>query len=64
MGGNSTLAQFGSLSPILSQRWYAFSRKSSRNSGSFFLAEIMRTICSSNPLGAISDSMSVTKPYL
>src|SRR5512134_1980374 len=33
------------------------------NAGSFFLAEIVRTMSSFRPRGMDSDSMSVTKPY-
>jgi hypothetical protein len=57
-----TLAQVGSV--IVSQWRYAFSRHSSMNSGSFFFAEIRRTTSSLRPRGIVSDSMSVTKPYL
>ncbi len=35
----------------------------SMNGGSFFLAEINRTMSSSSPGGAASDSTGVTKPY-
>src|SRR4051812_37292278 len=34
------------------------------NGGSFFLAEIRRTVSSFRPRGMTSDSMSVTNPYL
>src|SRR5438552_3404488 len=43
---------------------YAFSRHSSMNSGSFFLAEIIRMMSSFRPLGTCSAPMSVTKPHL
>src|SRR6476619_6975243 len=42
----------------------AFRRNSSSHSGSFFFAEIARTTSSLRPGGSVSDSMSVTKPYL
>src|SRR5690242_4257895 len=42
----------------------ALRRHSSRKGGSFFLEEISRTVSSVNPGGALSDSTSVTKPYL
>src|SRR4029450_13235292 len=42
----------------------AFSRHSSSHSGSFFLAEIIRTMSSLRPRGTSSASMSVTNPYL
>src|SRR5437879_741861 len=51
-------------SSIVSQCRYAFRRQSSINFGSFFLAEIMRTMSSLKPRGTVSVSMSVTKPYL
>src|SRR3982751_1539357 len=53
---------FGSV--IVSQWRYAFNRNSSIHSGSFFFAEISRIVSSFNPFGIVSDSMSVTKPYL
>src|SRR5438105_2728017 len=46
------------------QRRYAPSRQSSIHSGSPFLFEMKRTISSLRPLAAVSDSMSVVKPYL
>ena len=42
----------------------AFRRNSSSHSGSLFFAEIARTTSSLRPGGSVSDSMSVTKPYL
>src|SRR3546814_10937601 len=49
---------------MVSQCRLAFRRHSSSHSGSAFLAEMQRTISSFRPLGAVSASMSVTKPYL
>src|SRR5882757_4945899 len=49
---------------MVSQRRYASSRHSSIQAGSFFLAEMKRTISSDRPLGALSDSISVSNPYL
>src|SRR6476659_10036658 len=49
---------------MVSQRRYASSRQASIQSGSFFLAEMNRTVSSERPLGAFSDSISVTNPYL
>src|SRR5436190_9790167 len=49
---------------IFSQPRYAFRRNSSIHSGSFFFEEISRTVSSLKPFGMVSDSMSVTKPYL
>src|SRR5690242_2251266 len=49
---------------MVSQRLKASSRHASIHSGSFFLAEMNRTVSSERPLGAFSDSMSVTNPYL
>src|SRR5215203_6934053 len=62
MGPYSTRAHVGSR--IVSQRRYASSRHSSIHCGSFFLAEIKRTVSSDRPFGAFSDSISVTNPYL
>ena len=42
----------------------AASRHSSSHSGSVFLAEMKRTVSSLRPGGAVSASISVTKPYL
>src|SRR5438093_13598345 len=42
----------------------ALRRQSSMNRGSFFFAEIRRTMSSFSPRGAVSASMSVTNPYL
>src|SRR6266849_1387459 len=57
---------FGHLrgSSIFSQLRKAFRRNSNSHSGSFFLAEIKRTVSSLKPRGIVSDSMSVTQPYL
>src|SRR5215208_7992905 len=52
----------GSVS--LSQPRNALSRHSSSHSGSPFFAEMRRMMSSFRPLGAESDSISVTKPYL
>src|SRR5712691_2236265 len=49
---------------MVSQRRNASRRQSSIHSGSFFLAEMKRTVSSERPLGAFSDSISVTNPYL
>src|SRR5207302_8933697 len=62
MGPYFTFGQCGSC--IFSQFRYALSRQSSIHSGSRFLAEISRITSSFRPAGTISDSMSVTKPYL
>src|SRR5918997_3236578 len=51
-------------SAILSQPRKAFRRHSSSQSGSPFLADIKRMMSSFRPLGAESDSISVTNPYL
>jgi hypothetical protein len=56
------LAHSGSV--ISRQARNAASRHSSSHAGSPFLAEMKRTVSSSRPGGALSDSMSVTKPYL
>src|SRR5437868_15122631 len=48
---------------MVSQRRYALSRHSSMNSGSFFLAEIVRIMSSLRPGGTVSVSTSVTNPY-
>ncbi len=58
------LAHVGSSLPSVSQWRYAFNRHSSIHSGSCFLAEISRTMSSLRPLGAMSDSMSKSKPHL
>src|SRR6185369_8441006 len=60
------LAHFGSASACssLAQWRYAFNRHSSSHSGSFFFADIVRTISSPRPGGTDSDSISLTKPYL
>src|SRR5438067_5840541 len=42
----------------------AFRRHSSIHAGSFFFAEILRTMSSFRPGGSSSASTSVTKPYL
>src|SRR5665213_1695144 len=49
---------------MVSQRLKASSRHASIHSGSFFLAEMKRTVSSDRPLEALSDSISVTNPYL
>src|SRR5438132_13495523 len=49
---------------IVSQCRYALSRHSSMNFGSPFFAEIVRMSSSLRPLGTVSASMSVMKPYL
>src|SRR5262249_33853027 len=51
-------------SSIVSQWRYAFKRNSSIQSGSFFFPEIKRMVSSLRPRGIVSDSMSVTQPYL
>src|SRR5437867_11376744 len=51
-------------SRIVSHVRYALSRQSSSHTGSFFFAEIRRTISSLSPRGTVSCSMSVTNPYL
>src|SRR5262245_608697 len=58
-------AQVGSVSrsSISRKRRSARSRHSSSHAGSFFLAEISRTIPSSSPGGIDSLSISVTNPY-
>src|SRR3569833_4219864 len=60
--GLSTRAQVGSR--MVSQRRYASSRHWSIHSGSFFLAEMKRTVSSERPFSAFSDSMLVSNPYL
>src|SRR3972149_3884894 len=62
MAGKSTLAHAGSA--MVGQWRKAFSRHARSHSGSSFLREIRRTMSSLRPLGAVSDSMSVMKPYL
>src|SRR5579863_5719639 len=49
---------------MVSQRRYASRRHWVSQSGSPFLAEMKRTISSFRPFGALSDWISVTKPYL
>src|SRR6202035_3926168 len=49
---------------MVSQRRYASSRHSSIQAGSFFFAEMKRTVSSDRPFGALSDSISVSNPYL
>src|SRR4029078_3226165 len=49
---------------MVCQRLYASNRQSSIHCGSLFLAEMNRTVSSERPLGAFSDSISVTNPYL
>src|SRR5215216_5879218 len=53
---------FGSV--IVNQWRKAFRRNSSIHSGSFFFATIRRIVSSLSPRGIMSDSISVTKPYL
>src|SRR5215212_12024198 len=48
---------------MVSQRRKASRRHSSIQAGSFFLAEMKRTVSSDSPLGALSDSISVSNPY-
>src|SRR5580700_7398668 len=48
---------------MVSQRRYASRRHSSIQAGSFFFAEIKRTVSSDKPLGALSDSINVSNPY-
>ncbi len=56
---------FGHAGSVIVSQWrYAFSRNSSSHSGSFFFAEMKRIVSSLSPLGAVSDSMSVTNPCL
>ena len=61
-GGKCTLCHAGSV--IVRQKRNAFRRHSSSQSGSPFLAEMIRTISSFSPGGTASASTSVTKPYL
>ena len=56
------MAQLGSS--MARHRASALSRHSVIHSGSFLCAEISRTVLSSNPFGANSDSISVKNPYL
>ena len=51
-------------SVILRHARNAASRQSRSHSGSPFLAEMKRTVSSLRPGGAVSASISVTKPYL
>src|SRR6188508_2784027 len=60
MGPYVTLGQCGSV--IVCQRRNALRRQSSSHSGSFFLAEMIRTVSSESPAAIVSDSMSVSKP--
>src|SRR3954464_8091615 len=48
---------------MVSQRRYASNRHSSIQAGSFFFAEMKRTVSSDSPLGALSDSIVVSNPY-
>src|SRR5205085_9002747 len=66
MGGYLMFAHFGSACDRSNEaQWrYARSRHSSMNSGSFFLAEMIRIVSSLSPLGTLSSSSSVTKPHL
>ena len=58
------MAHVGACWLSVTQCRKAFSRFSSIQSGSFFLAEIRRTTSSLRPLGATSDSMSMVNPHL
>src|SRR4029079_4750176 len=49
---------------MVRQRRWAARRHASIHSGSVFLAEMNRTMSSDRPFGALSDSISVTNPYL
>src|SRR5215467_821997 len=49
---------------MVSQWRYAPRRHSKSQAGSFFFAEMKRTVSSLSPLGAFSDSMNVSNPYL
>src|SRR5215203_7087849 len=60
MGPYVTLGQCGSV--IVCQRRNALRRHSSSHSGSFFLAEMIRTVSSDSPGAMVSASMSVSKP--
>ena len=62
MSGYRLSLQSGSS--MVSHLRNALSRNSSIHSGSFFFAEMMRTVSSDRPLGIVSVSMSVTKPAL
>src|SRR3989442_2315994 len=62
MGPYCTLGQCGS--GIFSQLRYALSRQSSIHAGSPFFSEMSRMTSSLKPGGTVSDSISVTKPYL
>src|SRR5438034_6632238 len=62
IGPYCTVAQWGS--GIFSQLRYAWSRHSSIQGGSPFFWEISRMTSSERPGGTVSDSISVTKPYL
>src|SRR5260221_14135491 len=48
---------------IAGQRERHSGRHSSIQAGSFFLAEMKRTVSSDSPLGALSDSILVSNPY-
>src|SRR5262245_47199974 len=62
MGGYVTLGQSGGA--ISRQARKALSRHSSIHAGSCFFSEMRRTTSSLSPLGRVSASISVTKPYL
>src|SRR5690606_41693568 len=59
-GGKCTCAESGGV--ISSHLRYAARRHSSRNSGSFLMAESRRIVSSLSPGGNVTDSISVTKP--
>ena len=51
---------FGQVGSFIVSQWrYALSRQSSNHFGSFFFAEICRTMSSLRPGGTLSVSMSV-----
>ena len=62
MSGYRLSLQSGSS--IVSHFRNAFSRNSSIHSGSFFFAEMIRTVSSLRPFGIVSVSMSVLNPGL
>src|SRR5690606_6938593 len=59
------LSKFCQVGISIERKWRkAFNLHSNNHSGSFFLDDIRRIVSSFNPLGAISISISVVKPYL
>src|SRR6185295_20375145 len=62
MGGYWTFAHSGSF--IVIQCRYDLRRHSSSQAGSSFLVEMRRITSSLRPGATVSDSISVTKPYL